>query len=574
MAWCGWCARTCRRAGERLRGATLDAGGCTSTRVGGMRLAPPVAAMITASRGFVPAAIAGLFLLSACDSEAAGTGTTETSATLAAPEGDSLLEMSVTQPEQPRLGHELTFAIRLENVSDQPVEGVKVTQQPWPGFEVLDTRIRRGAEADGESEPAAQPGAETRPARNRSADPQPASGPDGKHSWDIGSLAEGEVVALEVRGIPHEEGEHELQLEVDYDSPLRIKVDVVDPNLRLARSFERDTWWICEEIEAKYVVANTGTGTAASVTVEDQLPEGLTTEDGKNVVQFETDELGPDEKSEHTVVLKAQRPGEYSWRARATAGEVSLSTEAARLTILQPELQFTVQDPQEGLRAKLRAMVAVTIENVGDSPAEDVAVVLQEQENVEELSLQGAGEIDDQRIVIGRLEPGAKRTFNLRFRPEEPGELALTLRADARCLPEEERFVHRIATQVAGVPAARIEVVDESDPVQVGEEVVYRIRVLNQGSGVDQGIRVRATLPETLQFVGAEGATEPQADEQGNATRVVSFGTVERLEAGSDVEWELRAKAVSAGDGKLLVELRSDALGSVVKEEEPTQSIQ
>ena len=45
-------------------------------------------------------------------------------------------------------------------------------------------------------------------------------------------------------------------------------------------------------------------------------------------------------------------------------------------------------------------------------------------------------------------------------------------------------------TEVVGVPAILLEVVDVEDPVEVGKEAVYDIKVTNQGSAIGTNIRI------------------------------------------------------------------------------------
>ena len=51
---------------------------------------------------------------------------------------------------------------------------------------------------------------------------------------------------------------------------------------------------------------------------------------------------------------------------------------------------------------------------------------------------------------------------------------------------------------VVGVPALLLEVVDREDPVEVGGEICYEIRVLNQGSATSSNVQILATVPEGL----------------------------------------------------------------------------
>jgi uncharacterized repeat protein (TIGR01451 family) len=103
--------------------------------------------------------------------------------------------------------------------------------------------------------------------------------------------------------------------------------------------------------------------------------------------------------------------------------------------------------------------------------------------------------------------------------------------------------------------------------VKVGENVVYRISVTNQGSGADHNIRVTATLPAQLQYVSAQGTTEAAAEGP-----TVRFAPVQTLAPGRSATWELTAKANQPGDVRFEVQLESESLTRPVNENESTRS--
>ncbi|HPC62261.1 MAG TPA: hypothetical protein PKX23_16495 [Verrucomicrobiota bacterium] len=121
-------------------------------------------------------------------------------------------------------------------------------------------------------------------------------------------------------------------------------------------------------------------------------------------------------------------------------------------------------------------------------------------------------------------------------------------------------------TKVVGIPAILIEVVDLEDPVEVGQEVTYEIRVTNQGSAPGTQVRLVATLPPTQRFVAGSGETAVAAE--GQTVRVVALPL---LAPKATAKWRLVVKAVGAADARLKVELTSDQFESPITEEESTR---
>lgn len=79
-------------------------------------------------------------------------------------------------------------------------------------------------------------------------------------------------------------------------------------------------------------------------------------------------------------------------------------------------------------------------------------------------------------------------------------------------------------THVLTFPALLLSLVDQTDPVRVGNTEVYRVTVVNQGSGPDQDVKLTCTLPDQFSFVDATGAGSGNADGS-----TVTLGPIEKL---------------------------------------------
>ncbi len=143
------------------------------------------------------------------------------------------------------------------------------------------------------------------------------------------------------------------------------------------------------------------------------------------------------------------------------------------------------------------------------------------------------------------------------------GETKITAFASAECAPPVETS---LATNIGTHPALRLEVVDVEDAIKIGENVVYKITVKNQGSGDDQDIRIVATLPDEESFVSASGPTNARTDGQ-----VITFEPLTKLEPEKTAEWRVEAKATRPGDVRFEVKMTSRSLTKPAVETEPTR---
>ncbi|MCO6046377.1 DUF11 domain-containing protein [Aeoliella sp. ICT_H6.2] len=120
-------------------------------------------------------------------------------------------------------------------------------------------------------------------------------------------------------------------------------------------------------------------------------------------------------------------------------------------------------------------------------------------------------------------------------------------------------------TTIVAVPALRVSVVDQQDPIRGGDQVVYKIVVFNQGKAPDKNVQVSAELPGNLEFQQASGETSASAD-----GRQVSFEAVEQVMPGEKLEWKLIAAAEGSGEALIKVNVSSDSLEGTVQSQEPT----
>ena len=124
-----------------------------------------------------------------------------------------------------------------------------------------------------------------------------------------------------------------------------------------------------------------------------------------------------------------------------------------------------------------------------------------------------------------------------------------------------------MVTDVEGIEALLVEVVDDNDPVPVGEFINYDVEVTNTGSLEATGISVVATLTPEMEFVESTGASKSRLE--GNT---VIFDVLPALAPSAKATWKVRVKAVGEGDLRFRLEVKSDQLQRPVSEEESSTS--
>jgi uncharacterized repeat protein (TIGR01451 family) len=474
--------------------------------------------------------------------------------TLAVPTGErqtSTVLVEKLAPREARLNRPYDYRIRVTNLTDAPLAGVVVREKLPENFTI------------NRSEPA-------------------GSGEDGWVNYTVGELAPLGSRTIEVTGVPRAEGKLATCIAVDYRPTLCAAADVTNPVLKLTKEGPKETD-VCEGIRYRYVVSNTGTGTEKDVTVEDVLPEGVTTEDGKNTVSLRVGDLPQGASKELNVRVRPARTGQFASRAVAKApGGVEVRSDEVSTLVRQPALDVQLAGPPTEYINKT-ATYTVTVKNTGDAAARKATVGLDAAGSGQVLtaSVQGtvaldgvAAAADDptapataayrkEGVDLGTLNPGETRVVTVTVRATKEGELPLKATAVATCVAP---VTARAKTSILTLPALRLEVVDLDDPIRVGDAVVYRVTVKNQGTGADRNVGLTATLPPELEYVTSAGPTALKAD-----GRTVRFGNLETLAAGDQAVWRIEARATKAGDVRLRVDLKSDSLAQPATETEPTR---
>jgi uncharacterized repeat protein (TIGR01451 family) len=110
---------------------------------------------------------------------------------------------------------------------------------------------------------------------------------------------------------------------------------------------------------------------------------------------------------------------------------------------------------------------------------------------------------------------------------------------------------------------------DQNDPVVVGNETTYDIKVKNQGSGVANEVNISGQLGDQFAFI--EGTGDSEVTNDGTS---FNFAPIASLEPGQTVSWTISAKAENAGYARLNLDMNSTATKRSISEQEPTRVIE
>ena len=446
-------------------------------------------------------------------------------------EGCGIIQLNKTMPGEVQLNAPFDYTIKVTNVTDMAVANVVVTENIPGNFSVKNAK----------------------PAATKEG---------GKIVWKLGSFAPKQSKRITVYGMATNTDCVKTCATATYVVPACANVRVVQPKLQLKKTAPAEVL-LCDPIPVKFVVTNSGSGSARNVKIEDTLPVGLRTAEGRSKLVFDAGTLATGQSRQFSATLKAGKTGKYVNKAVASSA-AGLKAESQTTTIVrQPVLAISKAGPKKRYLGRSVAY-EITVTNKGDAPAKNLVLEDQLPLGVKFVSASNGGKAlaGKVRWNLGTLMPDRSRKVSVTVMPNEAGTLTNTVRATATCA---EGVRASVKTSVAGIPAVLLEVIDIYDPVELGNRTTYMIAATNQGSSLGTNIRIVCALEDNEQYVSSSGATRGTVE--GNT---ITFAPLRSLAPKAKATWRVVVKAVKSGDVRFKVTMNTDQLTRPVEETEAT----
>jgi uncharacterized repeat protein (TIGR01451 family) len=438
-------------------------------------------------------------------------------------------------PASAKLGQPVTYQIIVKNISALPVQQVVVRNRIPAGITVQATEPRAFNEAN-------------------------------TLVWDLGTLQPRQEKRLDIQLLPEAKGDMACQAMVSFTGASMARIRVCEPKLTL-KAMGPDKVLLNDTATVTLTVNNPGDGAADHVKISAKLSDGLEHVRGK-MVEYDLGNLGAGESRSVQLVCATKQGGPQNVDAVATAEGNLHAQDTAALEVILPRLDLTVQGPK--LRYLDRHAVYVfKVSNPGSAPANNVTVTDQLPDGFKFLTASDGGRHDfATRSVswyIGDLTPGQSREVTMETVAINTGNHKhLANVTAARGLKTEAD----ITTRVEGLPALLMELVDLDDPVEVGADTAYEIRVTNTGSKTETNLQLICTVPDKMEFRGAKGAADCKFHVNG---KEVVFEPLPRLAPRADAIYRVNVRGIAPGDLRFRASITADGLTQPVLKEESTK---
>jgi uncharacterized repeat protein (TIGR01451 family) len=393
----------------------------------------------------------------------------------------------------------------------------------------------------------------------------PAAATEGSRlTWQLGKLSPSEDRTIEMQIMPKSEGDIGSVATVTYSAQASVKTHCTMPQLAIRMTAPSEVM-IGKQQHVKIEIRNPGSGDATGVMLFENVPPNVKHVSGPTL-EFEIGTLRAGETRELDLVLSAEKAGKVTNTLTARAQGNLQVQQQVEFEVIAPALTVALQGPERRYLER-PATYEVSVENPGTAPAHDVQIVTKLPKGMRFVKANNMGEYDATSHAVywslAELPKGEKGTVELTAMPVETGPQTLQVesRAQQGLTDKTQREV-----LVEGLAAIKFDVKALQDPIEIGGETGYEIRVVNQGTKAATNVQITAELPAGLKLISAEGETQHKSDQN----RLV-FEPLQQLAPKADTVYRLRVQGLQAGDQRVAVEVKTDDLQQPIRHEESTR---
>ena len=371
--------------------------------------------------------------------------------------------------------------------------------------------------------------------------------------WNIGNMDAGQTIKGKVVMKADKEGTLVNCATVSADPRVCASTIVGKPVITIDKTGP-ETAVLGQDVTYNFVVKNTGTAVAKNVIVTDAVPEGL----AGQAVTLNVGDIAPGQSKTGSATFKTTRRGKVCNTATADSSNAGKVSDDACTVVLVPGLKVEKTGTKEQILGR-NADYEIVVSNTGDTTLQNVTVSDMAPAETSIVTAPGATIAGNKATwTVASLAPGAKATQSVKLTSKTAGTHCNNVTASSGALSDTAKA----CTLWKGIAAVLLEVVDDPDPIQVGESTTYTIKVTNQGFADIHNAKIIANFAEQVTPVSS-----PQGSVSG---KTVNFPVVAKIAAKQTVTYTITVKGASVGDSRNKIILTADEFKTPVDEEEST----
>ena len=399
-------------------------------------------------------------------------------------------------------------------------------------------------------------------------------------AWSLGAIEPNAEKRVQVTIHPTAEGELISRAQVSFSTMVDARATVTRPELKVAMNGPKSSK-VGDVVPFQIQLSNVGTGAAQKVQLRAKLSSGLTHPSGQ-LIEADLADLAAGESKTLTLEVMAGTSGAQHCELSVAADGNPAQTSKAEVELVEAKLTVAQQGPTSCL-VKSQPEYTMILTNPGTAATDMIDVTTTVPQGFELVTASNQGNFDAARnAIVWQLEPlaaGGREQLSFKLRSTTPTEGTIetvaqsgnaSMSQDQGVMatthqPPAAALVARTQTAIKseGIPAIRFEVLDLEDPIVVGKDAIYEIRILNQGTGKLTNVQIVADFAEGTSPVAFSGPTESRVLDQ-----TITFEPIKELSVKGEATYRVHVKGLKAGDRRFRVRLICDQIRTpVVKEE-------
>lgn len=439
-------------------------------------------------------------------------------------------------PREIQVNQTADFEVKIRNVGRVTVDDVLVVDQIPDGAEFIDANPKT-----------------TSRSRN------------GELKWQLGSMKPGEERTILLQLKPTVAGEIGSVAQFYFGSRATNRTKVTQPKLKITHTADPKIL-IGNNVVFDVIVENTGSGAAKDVVIQEEVPELLEYQDGSRELEYEIGTLQPGQSKRVKLGLRAARIGQLKNVMFASAKGGIRAEHATDIEIIAPKLTTSSEGPTQRY-IKRQVAHTFTVANNGTAAATNLRLIARLPSGLRYVDANNRGRYDrNSHSVVWQmrdLSAGGSGNVEVKTTPIEAGNQNIKFEAAADLNQTSETVQNLNVKHLVDV---FFDIDDVVDPIEIGGDTRYRIRMINQGTQAASNVQIQVDFPPGLQPTSVDGDLRNQIRGQ-----QIIFEPITSLRVGEEMNVTVSAKGRTDGDHRVVVNMKADGRTTPVSKQETTR---
>ena len=316
----------------------------------------------------------------------------------------------------------------------------------------------------------------------------------GDVQWTIGTIEPGQEKRIRFQLRPTKSGEIGSVAYVLFATQASMRTVVTKPVLDIVHS-ARPRVLIGDNVVFDITVENKGDGPAKDVIIQEEVPDQLEYQEGFPQLEYEVGTLMPGQKRKLQLALRAGKVGAFR-NVVFVSGKGGLEAKhEIDVEVIAPKIHVTSDGPNRRFLQR-KATHQFSIENRGTAEANNVNLMARLPSGLRYVNSDNRGRYDSNSHAVywkmPSLKEGVAGTVELTTVPVEVGQQDIKFEATADLGLKADTIQKMTVEHLVDV---HFEIDDVVDPIEVGTDTSYRLRIVNQGHQSRQQCAAASRVP-------------------------------------------------------------------------------